>query len=116
VRFILYESHDNKIKAVRRLTARQMRAFELIEASLGAQLPATLNPIGAVRVRVADVGDEEFPKARLRALARRANERGRVRRDGSELDHAISTIRRRRLISALMAIRRQTKLQNAETP
>ena len=31
--------------------------------------------IGAPRVRVADVGDEEFPKARLGALARRLHER-----------------------------------------
>jgi crossover junction endodeoxyribonuclease RuvC len=32
--------------------------------------------IGAARVGVANIPDEEFPKARLRALARRPNKRG----------------------------------------
>jgi hypothetical protein len=38
----------------------------------------------AARVRIADVGNEEFPKARLRAAAGGANERGHVGRDGNE--------------------------------
>jgi hypothetical protein len=43
--------------------------------------------IGATRVRVADVRDEEFEKARLRALACSLNERRCMGRDESELVH-----------------------------
>jgi hypothetical protein len=46
--------------------------------------------IGAARVRVADIGDEEFPKAGLRTLAGCSNERGRVGRDGNELVHCFA--------------------------
>jgi hypothetical protein len=36
---------DEMAQRVRRDTARQMRAFELIEASLAERLPATLKPL-----------------------------------------------------------------------
>jgi hypothetical protein len=35
---------DEKAQRIRRDTARQMRAFELLEASLAERLPATLRP------------------------------------------------------------------------
>ncbi|PNE11248.1 MAG: hypothetical protein CR217_10015 [Beijerinckiaceae bacterium] len=36
---------DEKAEQARHDTARQMRAFELIEASLAKRLPATLSPL-----------------------------------------------------------------------
>jgi hypothetical protein len=42
---MILEHRDEMAQIVRRDTARQMRAFELIEASLAARLPATLKPL-----------------------------------------------------------------------
>src|ERR1700730_13642817 len=44
--------------------------------------------IGAARVRVADVGNEEFPKARLRAVAGRGDKGGGAVGEGDDLVHA----------------------------
>jgi hypothetical protein len=47
--------------------------------------------IGSSRVRVANVGDEEFPKARLRALAGGADNGGHTASDGNDLVHRAVT-------------------------